>query len=1156
MSRPTPGDKRSYSISSSSLHIDSTPYKLDRRRSQNSVDLDGEYELRDLSYDDDNSNNNTSHENVRELLHLETNQPLYQRFAPSSFGSNNTNNTTPAYDTLQTFNEPNAQTYDLDDTHKHIPSVAKTHASVNNDILHNNLFPIDKGSPSSGLPTSRQTNNKPREAGILFPEISKGSFKLKDQSNMDVGNSRPPSVIHMIDDTASIDIMCIDDTAEPLESMARAIIKSTPVAKSAPNSSKQKLKKGSSAQGKIGSILSSMSGVRSIRGHKRTPSLTSVPDLPSLPEPQVIESVELAVESVSHYSGEAIDKLTPLPNNPFGNSASMDFEEYKRQTANQLLSERRRERRQKRQLRRRMRALRKEQYFGNYFREQDPNLDGDVFDNVEFSHVSYAVDHFNGNRQNNPFYHLDDMYNESSMNDTSISNNHLHSSNQVVSSGVSFRTNQTDNIDDMSSNDSDNSDEIMGFGSSQQKNTFSNSLPSEHDDFDNGSEESEEYDSDFSNMSLENPKKGLKRKLYSRHLTSIGAASAIGVSAMLILGRTLFTAGPLGSLLGFMITGSILYSVIVGYGEMVSLIPLHTGVTGTISRFVSPSVGYAIGFCYWLSNAVALPAELTAAAMMLTNYPELSENGVLIVWIIYIFFLVLLINVFSVRIYGEFQFTINLVRIVFLSVLSIVLINNARHGLGFGYWKSSQSDPENETWYGAFRPLFPVHVVANHSVNDVVIWGIPGGAGRFLQIWQSTLEASRGYLNVPIVYSSVGEARNPRKSLTRATRYIFWQIILFYIISVFILGINVYAGDADLFGIQRADITDGGVGIYKGSNYHSNQNTLRCSIRGNGNYNAYEMGLNVTPWIIALQSAGQCVFAGVMNAVFVIFAVSSGSSYLYASSRTLYGLVRMYIEDNKIKYPSWWNLCGWCNSQGVPTYAVLVSFPFSFLALMNIKSASFAVFQELLVVSGSASVVVWVGMAVAFLRFHKAIETRNKNARIEDSEGQIRSMVEDLSRDDLAYPLKSPFQPYLAWFGLIGSSLLVVTMGMSVFLHDNWDTQVFIATYISPFLFCVVYCLHRFTIGTKFPPISSIDLDSGRRELDRAEWEEDRKYTSHGIYSIWRWILGRFRFVGVLFRTIQGNDAYEEEDMEVIMKKKKKKSKSKANAAQQPQLLI
>lgn len=50
-------------------------------------------------------------------------------------------------------------------------------------------------------------------------------------------------------------------------------------------------------------------------------------------------------------------------------------------------------------------------------------------------------------------------------------------------------------------------------------------------------------------------------------------------------------------------------------------------------------------------------------------------------------------------------------------------------------------------------------------------------------------------------------------------------------------------------------------------------------------------------------------------------------------------------------------------------------------------------------------------------------------------------------------PWKGPFQPYAAWVGFIGSTIITLVAGFPVFLKGNWNTSDFVASYIGIPLF-------------------------------------------------------------------------------------------------------
>lgn len=61
--------------------------------------------------------------------------------------------------------------------------------------------------------------------------------------------------------------------------------------------------------------------------------------------------------------------------------------------------------------------------------------------------------------------------------------------------------------------------------------------------------------------------------------------------------------------------------------------------------------------------------------------------------------------------------------------------------------------------------------------------------------------------------------------------------------------------------------------------------------------------------------------------------------------------------------------------------------------------------------------------------------------------------AQGVPRDSL--PWKGPFQPYAAWVGFIGSTIITLVAGFPVFLKGNWNTSDFVASYIGIPLFIV-----------------------------------------------------------------------------------------------------
>lgn len=128
---------------------------------------------------------------------------------------------------------------------------------------------------------------------------------------------------------------------------------------------------------------------------------------------------------------------------------------------------------------------------------------------------------------------------------------------------------------------------------------------------------------------------------------------------------------------------------------------------------------------------------------------------------------IIAINYLGIKFFGEFEFwlsSIKVLTIVGLILLSLILmLGGGPDGdrKGFRYWQ----DP------GAFKELY-----------------LKGDSGRFVGLWASFVTAVFAYLGTELVGVTVGEAQNPRKVIPQAIKLTFWRILVFYVLSVLLIG--------------------------------------------------------------------------------------------------------------------------------------------------------------------------------------------------------------------------------------------------------------------------------------------------------------------------------------------------------------------------------
>ncbi|KAJ8475346.1 hypothetical protein ONZ45_g2324 [Pleurotus djamor] len=342
--------------------------------------------------------------------------------------------------------------------------------------------------------------------------------------------------------------------------------------------------------------------------------------------------------------------------------------------------------------------------------------------------------------------------------------------------------------------------------------------------------------------------KALVRQLKNRHIAMISIGGVIGTGLFLGTAGALRNGGPIGLLLGYMAVGSICYSVMISLGEMIAYLPIPGGHIKLAERFVDPALSFTMGWNYWYNWTIILPAELSAAAVLIGYWNKEINPAA---WITICLVVTVVINMLGAGVYGECEFifaSIKVITITGLIILGIVLDlgggpNHDR--IGFRYWKNP----------GPF----------------VQFEGIAGSKGQFLGWWAVMTQAAFSFIGTEIVAIAAGEAKNPRRNLPKAIRRVYIRILLFYIGGTIIIGLLVPS---------NSDGLDLGGGDAASS-----------------------------PFVIAIQNAGIKVLPHIINACLLTSAWSAASSDLYTSSRALYGLAvsknapQIFLRTSKTGLP-------------------------------------------------------------------------------------------------------------------------------------------------------------------------------------------------------------------------------------------------------------
>ncbi|CAG7968553.1 unnamed protein product [Penicillium nalgiovense] len=403
----------------------------------------------------------------------------------------------------------------------------------------------------------------------------------------------------------------------------------------------------------------------------------------------------------------------------------------------------------------------------------------------------------------------------------------------------------------------------------------------------------DEYVGDFEEIST------LRQGLHQRHIQMIALAGTIGTGLFLTSGRAISRSGPLGAFLGYLVMGCVAGTVTLAMGEMGTLIPLNGGIVRYAEYFVDPALAFANGYNVVYSYLVSIPAEIVAAAVLVQFWSDLSSA----IWITIFGLLMLCTALVFVRVYGELEFTFSIMKILLIIGVNIMALVITCGGgpdhktIGFEYWRNP----------GPF----------------VQYLEIGGALGRFLGVWTSLNSALYAYSGIETITVAAGETKSPRQAIPQATKRIFFRILIFYVISIFMIGLVVPSNESRL----------------------SNSSGTASQ----------------SPFVIAATLAGIKVVPSIINAVIIMSAWSSGNSNVLGGSRVLFGLA---MNGQAPKFFTR------LSRFSVPWIAISLYGLFMCLGYMSLSSTANTVFDWLQDLVSITTLTNWLTILVTYLRFY------------------------------------------------------------------------------------------------------------------------------------------------------------------------------------------
>ncbi|HCT8133191.1 TPA: amino acid permease [Staphylococcus aureus] len=394
----------------------------------------------------------------------------------------------------------------------------------------------------------------------------------------------------------------------------------------------------------------------------------------------------------------------------------------------------------------------------------------------------------------------------------------------------------------------------------------------------------------------------MNRSLNSRHISMIAIGGAIGTGLFVATGNIISQAGPGGAILAYLVIGVMLYFLMASIGELATFYPVSGSFSSYSTRFIDSSLGFTMGWLYWALWSLVTSVDVIVASNVLYFWDTFKFFHP-ITWSLIFITILLLLNIFSVKSFGETEFWLSLIKVLTIIVFVIfgfLMIFGILGGHAYGFENYTKGQAP---FVDGISGFLGVLLVAGFSV---------GGT--------------------EVVAVTAGESDDPKKSMPKAIKQVFWRILLFYVLSIAVIGAIIPYTDPSL---------------------------LRAS-----------SSISQSPFTIVFDRVGIAFAASVINAVILTSLLSAANSGVYTTGRMLYSL----SSDKKApKFLSKLN-----KTTKLPLRALLTTYAVVVIVIIYANFNSNAVFN-LLEIIGSMIIVVWGSSIWSQIRLRQAIKKQGQD---------------------------------------------------------------------------------------------------------------------------------------------------------------------------------
>ena len=308
----------------------------------------------------------------------------------------------------------------------------------------------------------------------------------------------------------------------------------------------------------------------------------------------------------------------------------------------------------------------------------------------------------------------------------------------------------------------------------------------------------------------------LQRGLNTRHIRFLALGSAIGTGLFYGSATAIKMAGP-SVLLAYIVAGIAIYIVMRALGEMAVQNPVSGSFNHYASQYIGPLAGFTTGWTYVFEMIIVALADVTAFGIYMGFwYPDVPRW----IWILSLIMFLGAINLIHVKVFGELEFWLSIVKVS--AIVAMILGGIGLMFYGFHADHSSVVPGIQNLWiYDGFMPHGIAGLVACLSV---VVFAFGG---------------------IEIIGITAGESQDPKTTLPKAINAVPVRILLFYVLTIFVL-MSIFPWN--------------------------------------------QIGSQGSPFVQIFENLGIQSAATILNIVVITAAVSAINSDVFGAGRMLYGM--------------------------------------------------------------------------------------------------------------------------------------------------------------------------------------------------------------------------------------------------------------------------